>query len=150
MTPAELREAHANGLSVELHTHNHTIHDMSRSAIAEEIALNRAALAEILSQPAASFRHFCYPSGRATPAAAENCAGIGLASTTTTVQGLARPGAPMHLLPRLLDNENHTEIEFEAELCGFADMLRAGRRQIGALTRRVGARSTGDARPEAG
>lgn len=135
MTPAELRDAHGNGLSVELHTHNHTIGDMSVSAIAEEIRLNRAALSEILAKPAESFRHFCYPSGRASAAAAANCSGIGLASTTTTEQGLAWPGAPLHLLPRLLDNENHTEIEFEAELSGFADILRAGKKRLGALMR---------------
>ncbi|HRK18190.1 MAG TPA: polysaccharide deacetylase family protein [Hyphomicrobiaceae bacterium] len=143
MTPSELRRAHRDGLSIELHTHNHTIHDMSRTAIAEEIRLNRETLSEILSKPPHDFRHFCYPSGRASAEAASHCSGIGLASTTTTVQGLAWPGTPLHLLPRLLDNENHTEIEFEAELSGFADILRSGRRSIGALADRFGSGNKG-------
>jgi peptidoglycan/xylan/chitin deacetylase (PgdA/CDA1 family) len=128
MTPDELAGAVSQGLDVQLHTHRHTLGDMSQPVIEDEIRANRAALSGILNKPAAAFNHFCYPSGVATPAAARILAGIqGLQSSTTTVQGIAWPGMPMHLLPRLLDGENMTEIEFEAELCGLGDWLRRGK-----------------------
>ena len=136
MTPDELRDAHSRGLDVQLHTHNHTLGDMSESVIADEIETNRRALAGILGQPAASFNHFCYPSGIADADVARLLGGLGLASSTTTVQGIAQPGMPMHLLPRLLDGENLSDIEFEAELSGFGDWLRRGKH---AATRLSGA-----------
>jgi peptidoglycan/xylan/chitin deacetylase (PgdA/CDA1 family) len=130
MTPNELAVAAHEGLDVQLHTHRHTLGDMSAPVIAAEIADNRRALSDILNRSAAAFTEFCYPSGVATPAAAETLAELGLGSSTTTRQGLAWPGMQMHLLPRLLDGENLSEIEFEAELAGFADWLRAGRHTL--------------------
>ncbi len=130
MTPDELAAAVREGLDVQLHTHTHSIGDMSPTVIAREIGANRQALSDMLGKPAAHFTDFCYPSGVATPAAAAALAGLGLTSSTTTQQGLAWPGMPMHLLPRLLDGENLSEIEFEAELSGFGDMLRAGRQKV--------------------
>jgi peptidoglycan/xylan/chitin deacetylase (PgdA/CDA1 family) len=127
MTPDELGAAATHGLDVQLHTHRHTLGDMSRQVIETEIHDNRDALARILKRPASAFNHFCYPSGVATQSAADALAGIGLKSSTTTVQGLAWPGMPLHLLPRLLDGENMSEIEFEAELCGLGDWLRQGK-----------------------
>jgi peptidoglycan/xylan/chitin deacetylase (PgdA/CDA1 family) len=130
MTPDELAAAVREGLDVQLHTHRHTLGDMSAGAIATEIADNRHALSEILNRPLTAFTEFCYPSGVATPAAAATLSSLGLNSSTTTLQGLAWPGMPMHLLPRLLDGENLSEIEFEAELSGFGDLMRAGRHTV--------------------
>lgn len=127
MTPAELATAHHGGLDVQLHTHTHTLGDMRRENIEREISDNRDALAQVLNRRTESFEHFCYPSGVATEAAAQRLAALRLKSATTTAQGLAWPGSPMHLLPRLLDGENLSEIEFEAELSGFSDWLRAGK-----------------------
>ncbi len=130
MTPNELAAAVREGLDVQLHTHTHSIGDMSPAVIANEIVANRRALSTMLDRPPAHFTEFCYPSGVATPAAAAALAGLGLRSSTTTKQGLAWPGMPMHLLPRLLDGENMSDIEFEAELAGFGDWLRAGRQKV--------------------
>lgn len=140
MSPVELAAAHARGLDVQLHTHNHTLGDMSRGAIESEVRQNRQSLARILSTPPESFNAFCYPSGVTSDAAARTLAGLGLNSATTTVQALAWPGADMHLLPRLLDGENLSEIEFEAELSGFGDWLRAGRRAVRRVTGRAASR----------
>ncbi len=41
MSPEHLADAAAQGLDVQLHTHNHTLHDMSADAIAHEVQLNR-------------------------------------------------------------------------------------------------------------
>lgn len=130
MSPDNLAAAHHEGLDVQLHTHRHTLGDMSPAFVAREIADNRRALSDILGRAPETFRHFCYPSGVASPAAANVLGGLALASSTTTRQGLAWPGMPMHLLPRLLDGENMSEIEFEAELSGFGDWLRGARETV--------------------
>ncbi|MEQ1647189.1 MAG: polysaccharide deacetylase family protein [Hyphomicrobiaceae bacterium] len=128
MSPSELVEAASNpDVSIELHTHNHTLRDWSRNAIEQEIALNRAALADLLKRPPTSFKHFCYPSGEYTPEAAEIIKSLGIKSATTTNQGIATVGTSLLMLPRLCDNEMLTEIEFEAELSGFADWMRLSR-----------------------
>ena len=121
MTSDELRDAHARGLDVQLHTHRHTLGTMSEPVITEEIRLNQHHLGAILGKPPANFSHFCYPSGIAGDNAARVLAGLNLESSTTTGQGIAQRGMPMHLLPRMLDGEHMSEIEFEAELSGFAD-----------------------------
>ncbi len=130
MTPNELAAAAREGLDVQLHTHRHTLGDMSAAVIAMEIADNKRALAGILGKSEMEFTQFCYPSGVATPAAAGMLAELGLTSSTTTRQGLAWPGMPMHMLPRLLDGENLSDLEFEAELSGFGDWMRSGRHTV--------------------
>ncbi len=124
MTPEELREAAEGGLDVQLHTHNHTLGDFSPGVVAAEVAANRAALAELLPPSSAPLEHFCYPSGLCSAQAAEALATNGVISATTTVQGIAWRGMNPYLLPRLQDGEQVSEVEFEAELSGFADWLR--------------------------
>jgi len=136
MTPEELRAARAAGLSIELHTHRHTLGDMSDATVADEIAANRAALARLLAAQPSAFRHFCYPSGVTSAEAATALDALGLASSTTTVNGLAFQGAPMQLLPRFLDGEQVSMIEFEAELSGFMHLVREA---LGFMRRRSGA-----------
>ena len=128
MTEGELAEAYHAGLDVQLHTHTHSLHDQSATRVAREIADNRQALAEMLDVPPEQFRHFCYPSGVCSPEAAAELDRLGLASSTTTEQRIARPGMPRQLLPRILDGEQLSPIEFEAELSGFADLMRGLRR----------------------
>ena len=130
MTPEELRDAAGRGLDVQLHAHRHTLGDMSRAVIEDEISTNRQVLGDLLGHAPIDFKHFCYPSGVATPAAAGILASLGIESATTTQQGIARPGTAMHLLPRLLDGENLSEIEFEAEVSGFGSWLRRGRHLV--------------------
>jgi peptidoglycan/xylan/chitin deacetylase (PgdA/CDA1 family) len=126
MLPEELRAAAEAGLDVQLHTHNHTLSDLSAAVVRAEVAANRAALAEMLPASAAPLEHFCYPSGVCSAAAGDVLAAAGVVSATTTAQGIARKGMNPYLLPRLLDGEQVTDIEFEAELSGFADFLRGG------------------------
>ncbi|MDX2158561.1 MAG: polysaccharide deacetylase family protein [Hyphomicrobiaceae bacterium] len=125
MTPAELARAAATGLAVELHTHNHSLHDMGHEAIRQEIALNRAALGRLLGRPPESFRHFCYPSGRASPEAAAILSTLGLDTATTLEARTAESGDDPWLLPRLIDGDNISEIEFEAEMSGFTSLVLA-------------------------
>lgn len=134
MTPDELRSfANSPGCSVELHTHRHTMGDHSAEVIGQEIADNRAALARLLGRDPESFTHFCYPSGVFSRNAADHLAELGIVSATSTQQGLAFPSADVMLLPRILDGENLSMLEFEAEVSGFMHLLRkvTGRCRIG-------------------
>ena len=124
MTPDELRAAHRSGLDIQLHTHDHTLGDMSPEVVEAQIRRNRECLADLLEKQPAAFQHFCYPSGMTDPAAAQTLANIGIVTSVTTNRGLAWPRAPLQMLPRLHDGENVSDLEFEAELSGFTDMLR--------------------------
>ena len=48
-----------------------------------------------------------------------------LASATTCDTGLVAPGDSPYALRRFLDGESVSDIEFEAEISGFAGLLRA-------------------------
>ena len=125
MSPAELAESASSGLDVQLHTHNHTMHDLSRQQVAREIAANRDALGRVLGRDSASFRHFCYPNGVTSRQTAGLLDDLGMTSSTTLAKGLARPGTNLQLLPRLLDGEQVTDIEFEARLSGLSELRNA-------------------------
>ncbi len=133
MTADELRSFADAGFDVQLHTHNHTMRELDPEAVGEEIEANRATLGDILGRPTDAFRHFCYPSGVNNPAIADWLATTEVASATTTEMALAPLGSHPYLLPRIIDGDNLSEIEFEAEVSGFAPGLRRtlGRRTQG-------------------
>ena len=123
MTPEQLRDLHRRGIEVELHTHHHTLHDFSPSRVREEIQLNRAALASILGDESAR-THFCYPSGETDPGIGDLLRELGVVTATTTEHGLVRQKSDRYGLPRYLDGDHVSPIEFEAWVSGFTDMLR--------------------------
>jgi peptidoglycan/xylan/chitin deacetylase (PgdA/CDA1 family) len=125
MMPEELRDLHARGIDVQLHTHNHTLHDLSQPSIAKEIEVNRQVLSSLLDLPPDHFRHFCYPKGVRSPAAESALERLGLDSSTTTSPGLAFSGTPPQAIPRFLDGEQVSAVEFEAELSGFSYLMRS-------------------------
>ena len=132
MSVDQLRELSDFGIDVQLHSHNHSIGDYSAEVVTSEIEQNRDVLSDLLGRPRESFRHFCYPSGRYAPQAFKPLAACGVESATTCELGLAEIATPedrFHL-PRVLDGGNVSEIEFEAELCGFASTLRAAARRL--------------------
>lgn len=134
MTPDELRTfANTPGCTVELHTHRHTMGDHATEFIHREIADNRSALSRLLGRPPEAFTHFCYPSGEFSRSDADSLRDVGVVSATSTQQGIAFPSAGVMLLPRILDGENLSMLEFEAEVSGFMHLLRklAGRARIG-------------------
>ena len=128
MLPEQLKEAHSAGLDVQLHTHNHSMHDMSETAFVKEIDENRFYLSQTLETSTESFKHYCYPSGCYSRSLDGVIRGIGIESSTTTEQSIAYPGTNMQFLPRILDGENVSALEFEAELCGVMDFLRKFRK----------------------
>lgn len=125
MTPDEMRHMHADGhVDVQLHTHAHTLHDMSHAAVEGEIVRNTEVLSEILGVAASHFRQFCYPSGVTSDQAAATLESLGIAGSVTCDPGIALPEGSPQLLPRFLDGDNVYDVELEAELSGFMHLLR--------------------------
>lgn len=129
MTPGEIGQLRTYGIEVGLHTHRHRFPIGDDEACRREIDDNEARLRRWVELPA---RHFCYPSGVYAPSQWGLLERCGVASSTTCDVGLVTAGDPCHGLKRFLDGEMVSEVEFDAELCGFSELLR------GALQRRQG------------
>jgi peptidoglycan/xylan/chitin deacetylase (PgdA/CDA1 family) len=136
MTPEELRDLPAAEIDVQLHTHRHQLPD-DHAGTLREIAENRAFLVGLLGRPAA---HFCYPSGvwsrRQWPWLEE----AGVQSAVTCDPGLNDTATPRLALRRFLDGEDIAQIEFEAEVAGFLELLRTARSWMMRLVGRGGRR----------
>jgi peptidoglycan/xylan/chitin deacetylase (PgdA/CDA1 family) len=133
MTPAQLAGAQHDGFAVELHTHRHSLHNFEPEKVEQEIELNRSVLSEMLGRPPQTFKHFCYPSGVTSESVQKIFERLGVRSATTLAAGFAAPGDNPLLLPRLIDGDHLTAIEFEANLCGVLGMLRALRDVVRSL-----------------
>lgn len=121
VTPDELRDASRRGLRIELHTHDHNFPADDGTALRRTIKRNRAHLSSILG---GSFRHFCYPSGRYSPARFGDLEDLGIASATTCESGFADRDTPTLCLPRILDGDGIGEAEFRAEVAGLFELRR--------------------------
>lgn len=109
------------GVDIQLHTHRHRISERGQLSLEREIADNRHWLEPLVSRP---LEHFCYPSGIYEEAAWAPLAELNVRSATTTEPGLCRRDTPPYAIPRILDGEQVSDIEFEAELAGFGEMKR--------------------------
>lgn len=123
MSPAQLRQAHAEGVDIQLHTHTHGLHDFSAAAVQREIDVNRTQLARLLNMAPASLRHFCYPSGDYEPRVFDALRSAGVVSATTTEFGLNPRHTEPLALKRILDCESMTELDLEARLSGLWGLL---------------------------
>jgi len=133
-TSEELRSLSAMGIDLQLHTHRHRFPSGDGQVASDEIDENRRALGKSASGP---FEHFCYPSGIYDQSQFALLQAKGIRSATTTENGLARSTSLRFALPRFLDSERVTPIEFEAELSGFVDLARRVR-SLQSRRRRVG------------
>lgn len=122
----ELAELEAGGVAIELHTHRHRLPLDQREAAAE-IEANRSVLMPVIGRP---MRHFCYPSGFHADEHRPALRQAGIATATTCQPGLARPTEDRLALPRVLDDSRVSQIEFEAEMSGFTEMIRSLRRKF--------------------
>jgi peptidoglycan/xylan/chitin deacetylase (PgdA/CDA1 family) len=115
------------GVSIGLHTHRHRFPPDALNICRQEIDDNRAYLAREIG----SFtNHFCYPSGVYSIDQWSLLSDLGIASATTCDVGLATVKDSVYGLPRFLDGEMVTQIEFEAEVSGFAELLRTALRSL--------------------
>src|SRR5262249_34248452 len=121
----ELRHLADAGVDIQLHTHRHqwSIAD-DKVKVQEEIRENREFLERIISKP---LLHFCYPSGVYGRHHAEWLAALGLTSATTIDPGLNYRDTSPFALRRVVDGEPVSDIEFEAEMTGFMELVRAVR-----------------------
>lgn len=132
----ELRELQAQGVDIQLHTHRHrTPADRPENAQAEIIE-NARLLAQV--NPG-RLRHFCYPSGQWQPEHLRWLGAMSLVSATTCDAGMNTADTHPLALYRALDSEDMPELFFEAELCGFNELLRiiSGRRRRSDARRRL-------------
>ncbi|MFA5631091.1 MAG: polysaccharide deacetylase family protein [Porticoccaceae bacterium] len=125
MSPHEVQDAARRGITFECHTHRHRIRQGSRDCLEEEITKNREHIARLTGRAP---EHFCYPSGqysRELWPVLEKCR---MTSATTTDAGLVKDNSPKYALPRILDGQDISDLEFEAEMSGFMEIARIPRR----------------------
>lgn len=121
LTAEQIGALSREGITIGLHTHTHNLPGESAEAMRAEITRNRQAVEAITGKPA---RHFCYPSGVYGTQHPEWLSAMGIESATTCDPGLDDSTTDCLLLRRYLDQENFTDIEFEAAVTGFRHLLR--------------------------
>lgn len=136
MNPQGLRQAFAHGVDLQLHTHHHSMHAMDPGRVRQEIELNRRMLAELLDTDGARFRHFCYPSGEHDPSIFPALVESQVHTATTTDFGLPGARDPLLALPRILDGESMTDLQFEARMSGLWSLANQARRLLARLAPR--------------
>ena len=124
VTPEELGAMAADLVDIELHTHRHDFPAEPETA-QREIRDNRAVIEPIVGH---RLRHFCYPSGLWSRGQWPILRDEGVETATTIEPGLVYADTPRLALSRILDSEEVSEIEFEAEIYGFSELLRRLRR----------------------
>lgn len=108
-------------VDLQLHTHRHHIGENDLAVFEQELSENITAIAPVSQTPLV---HFCYPSGFYTAKHKEYLAQRGICSATTCEAGLNGSNCDLLSLNRFLDGQNISAIEFEAELYGFAQLMR--------------------------
>ncbi|MFN7926625.1 MAG: polysaccharide deacetylase family protein [Blastocatellia bacterium] len=126
MTPEQIREMHEAGVDIQLHTHRHQF-PLKEERAKREIIDNRTSLAEVVSRPMV---HLAYPSGLWSEQAFDWLKAVGVQSAMTCEMGLNTVETPRLALRRFIDSENISQLEFEAEMSGVADLLRDIRSKI--------------------
>jgi peptidoglycan/xylan/chitin deacetylase (PgdA/CDA1 family) len=120
MTPAEVSAlASTQGVDVQLHTHRHRL-PSEKPRLLAEVEENRKWIQRVAGLEA---DHFCYPSGNYRPEMLPWLREAGVRSATTCDHGLAARNSEMLLLPRFLDSESVSEVEFEGWLSGLAELI---------------------------
>ncbi|RYY37537.1 MAG: hypothetical protein EOP59_13765 [Sphingomonadales bacterium] len=130
MTPAELADAYARGLDIQLHTHRHIDVAANLGLLDAEIRENRAFLADAGIRGAC---HFCYPSGTFHALAPDLLAQSGVESATLVDEGLNASGADRYALRRFIDGPAVSSAEFHAYLSGSLEYLARARHAANAV-----------------
>lgn len=121
MSATEASELREYGIDVQLHTHRHRFPTKAYAEAEREIIENRKHLESIASN---TLHHFCYPSGEYEPHQLAWMPRLGLASATTTRNGLNRSSTNRYELLRFLDSQSISDVEFAAEMSGFLELFR--------------------------
>ncbi|WP_339862046.1 polysaccharide deacetylase family protein [Paremcibacter congregatus] len=113
--------AQYDGVDIELHTHRHVLPDTSFDACADEVRENQKILEGWTGKTPV---HFCYPHGWYTDDHFNWLPKLGLKSAVTVCPGLNDRHHNIMALDRFLDGQSISRLEFEAELCGIASVIR--------------------------
>src|SRR5262249_20386051 len=144
MNGGEIEDLARAGVDIQLHTHRHRF-PLETAKAAQEIADNRAVLEGLVGKP---LRHFCYPSGIWSEQQWPVLAANGIETATTCDPGLNYRSTPRLGLKRFCDAENISQIEFEAEVFGYTELLRWVRARLGDVLRTVRFRGRHTIQPE--
>lgn len=128
VSPEELGELDREGMDVQLHTHTHKLVHDGEPMVQYEISENENFLNRWLEKRCT---HFCYPLGEWRPSYLGELSKLGVESATTCEPGWNEKSTNRLALYRFLDGENISDLQFEAEIHGFSEMLRilTGRRR---------------------
>ena len=126
MSPEQVKELSVSGIDIQLHTHRH-VFPLDHNRAIGEIRDNRAVLEPLLGK---KLVHFCYPAGFWAREQWPWLAEAAIQSAVTCDKGFNDKKTPRYGLKRFGDDEYLSHIEFEAELCGFAEMLRVVKRRF--------------------
>lgn len=126
MNARELQEISRNGIDVQLHTHRHRTPE-DEGLFRKEIRENRST---IHTATATDPVHFCYPSGVYRPAFLPWLRKENVVSATTCDAGMAARESESLLLPRFIDHQDRTQIEFESWVTGVSDLLAVRRKAV--------------------
>ena len=121
MSPTEVQESTNSNLTFEMHTHRHAIAHTGKLTLREELTENAQLIEEFTGRRP---KHFCFPDGLVDERADEALREFNVLSATTTSMGTVRPDSSDYSLSRIMDGENISSLEFEAELSGFMQLVR--------------------------
>lgn len=120
MSETEVRDLARRGFDIQLHTHRHIC---APENAGREVADNRAALEPLTGR---RLVHLCYPSGHWSRDVWPVLEAEGVVSAVTCEPGLNDASTPLLALRRFVDLDHIPEVAFEAEMTGFADLIRSG------------------------
>jgi hypothetical protein len=127
MSLDEIRQASKEGIDIQLHTHRHRFPQDDISVIEKEIVENREVLEPLTEK---KLSHLCYPSGVYMGEVFPTLNKLAIKTAVTCEPGFATKKTNLLSLPRFLDGENISSIEFEAEMCGVLEISRKIRRAL--------------------
>jgi len=127
MSKDEIRQAAASGINIQLHTHRHRYPSDDLSSLRNEIEKNREILEPLVGK---KLVHLCYPSGVFSTQAFDTLKKLNIQSAVTCEPGFVTAKTNRLALPRFLDGENISAIEFEAEMSGVLEIFRGLRSML--------------------
>ncbi|TRO83363.1 polysaccharide deacetylase family protein [Desulfuromonas acetexigens] len=135
MDDEDIRQASMACVDIQLHTYRHRFPADDLSELFEEVTNNRKHLEPLVNK---RLVHLCYPSGEYSLNTLEELTRLDIKSAVTCEPGLASSKTNLLAIPRFLDGENISQIEFEAELSGLLEILRNIRSTIKYISRSFG------------
>jgi len=117
----DIKKLSADGVDFQLHGHRHRW-PLEKQAALRELSENETFLKPLTGKTS---RHFCYPSGIWSYEQLPYLVEAGIKSATISLGGVNYHGTtPLHLLRRIVDGENKSQIKFEAEMAGYLYLLK--------------------------